>query len=55
VGLGLAYLARAVSRILFPPAGGKLPGVLIPRRYRARFRPLGFPNERAKAALGWSA
>lgn len=53
-GLGLAYLATAVSRVLFPPAGGKLPGVLIPRRYRARFRPLRSHSGRAKAKLGWT-
>src|SRR6185503_5091921 len=35
VGLALAYSAKVTSRILFPPRGGKLPGILIPRHYRA--------------------
>lgn len=52
-GLGVAYLAKGVSRVLFPPSGGKLPGVLIPRRYRARFRPLCSDAERARAELDW--
>ena len=54
LGLGLAFLATGVSRVLFPPRGGRLPGILIPRRYRARFRPMRFPNERIREALGWS-
>ncbi len=53
LGLGVAHLASFVSRILFPPSGGKLPGILVPRRYRARFRPLRFANARAKEGLGW--
>lgn len=54
VGLALAYTAKATSRVLFPPKGGKLPSILIPRRYRARFRPLRFDNRRAKETLGWT-
>ena len=52
-GLCLATLAVGVSRLLFPPSGGKLPGLLVPRRYRARFRPLRFDNHPAKTTLGW--
>jgi nucleoside-diphosphate-sugar epimerase len=52
-GLGIAHLAKLTSRILFPPKGGKLPGILIPRHYRARFKPLQYDNRRAKEALGW--
>jgi len=55
LGLGVAYSAQCVSRILFPPSGGKLPAFLVPQRYRARFRPLEFPNRRAKETLGWSS
>jgi len=55
VGLGAAYSAQCLSRILFPPTGGKLPAFLVPQRYRARFRPLKFPNTLAKATLGWSS
>lgn len=50
---GTSRLAKVVSRSLFC-AGGRLPSVLEPRKFEARFRPLRFPNERAKVALGWS-
>lgn len=52
-GLAIAYLAKLTSRILFPPKGGKLPGILIPRHYRARFKPMQYDNRRAKEVLGW--
>jgi len=55
LGIGLAHCAKTVSRVLFPPRGGKLPGILDPRRYRARFRPLRFGNARAREGLGWSS
>jgi len=54
IGLCIAYLARLTSRILFPPNGGKLPEILVPRRYCAVFKPLRFENRRAKEALGWT-
>ena len=53
-GLAIAVAAEGMSRFLFPPRGGKLPGILVPRRYRARFRPLQVDNRRAKEALGWT-
>lgn len=53
-GLAVAHLARLTSRVLFPPKGGKLPGILIPRHYRARFKPLQYDNRRAKEVLGWA-
>ena len=52
-GLALAYLAKLTSRVLFPPKGGKLPEVLNPRPYRARFRPFIYDTRQAKAVLGW--
>lgn len=52
-GLAIAHLARLTSRILFPPKGGKLPGVLIPRHYRARFKPFRYDTRNAKEMLGW--
>lgn len=52
LGLGLAFLARGVARLLLGPES-RLPGVLIPERYRARFRSLRFPNQKAIAVLGW--
>ena len=53
VGLAIAYLAKLTSRILFPPKGGKLPGILMPRHYRARFRPFKYDTRIAKEVLGW--
>ena len=53
-GLAIAYAAQFTSRALFPPKGGKLPEVLVPRRYRAVFRPLRFDNRCAKEVLGWT-
>jgi nucleoside-diphosphate-sugar epimerase len=32
----------------------KLPGLLIPWRFEARFKPLRFPNRKARQELGWS-
>lgn len=52
-GLAIAYLAKMTSRILFPPKGGKLPGILIPRHYRARFKPFQYDTRNAKEVLGW--
>lgn len=52
-GLAIAHLAAITSRILFPPKGGKLPGILKPRHYRARFKPLRYDNRRAVEILGW--
>ncbi|TWT87528.1 3 beta-hydroxysteroid dehydrogenase/Delta 5--_4-isomerase [Pseudobythopirellula maris] len=51
MAMGLA--ATLVSRSLFP-SGGKLPGVLMPLRSRARFAPHRFPNDRLKETLGWA-
>lgn len=50
---GISRLAKATSRRLFAD-GGRLPSVLEPRKFQARFRPFAFPNDCAKAALGWS-
>ena len=52
LGLGLAFVARALARLLLGPES-RLPGVLIPERYRARFRSLRFPNQKAISVLGW--
>jgi UDP-glucose 4-epimerase len=52
LGLGVAYLARGIARALLGPEF-RLPGILIPERYRARFRSLRFPNQKAIRVLGW--
>lgn len=53
LGLGVAYLAAAIARVLFGPAY-RLPAVLSPLRYRAMFRGLRFPNRRIMEQLGWA-
>jgi MFS family permease len=52
LGLAVAMLASAVARLLLGP-DRRLPGILIPERYRARFRSLRFPNQKAVRILGW--
>jgi len=32
----------------------KVPGVLIPRRFESRFKPLRFENRRLREVLGWT-
>lgn len=54
-GLAIAYLAKFTSRILFPPKGGKLPGILIPSHFRARFKPFKYDTRKAKETLGWKS
>ncbi len=44
-----AYL---ISYVLFK-GKGKLPGLLVPRRFQARFKPLRFSNKKIADALGW--
>jgi UDP-glucose 4-epimerase len=51
-GLALALAARALARPLLGP-GLRLPGLLVPERYRARFRSYRFPNAKAMRLLGW--
>jgi nucleoside-diphosphate-sugar epimerase len=45
-------LARWSSRRIFR-GKGKLPSLLIPRRFEARFKPLSFSNRKAREILGW--
>ena len=51
VGLFSARVATWISKWLYR-GRGKLPGVLMPNRYRARFRPIGFKTEKLRAAIG---
>ena len=54
---GLAYpgvrLARWASRRLFR-GKGKLPSLLVPCRFEARFKPLKFDNRKLRQVLGWT-
>jgi UDP-glucose 4-epimerase len=45
-------LARWSSRRLFR-GKGKLPSLLVPCRFEARFKPLRFSNRKAREALDW--
>jgi nucleoside-diphosphate-sugar epimerase len=46
-------LARWTSRRLFR-GKGKLPSLLVPCRFEARFKPLRFDNRKLREVLGWS-
>jgi UDP-glucose 4-epimerase len=48
-----ALMVSAVSRRLFGE-NAKLPGLFIPCRFRARFRPLRFDTRKLRDVLGWS-
>jgi 2-alkyl-3-oxoalkanoate reductase len=48
-----ALMASAVSRRLFGEKA-KLPGLFVPCRFRARFRPLRFDTRKIHDILGWS-
>jgi UDP-glucose 4-epimerase len=52
-GLAAARIATGISKFVFRE-GGKLPSLLTPRRFEARFRPLKFSNRKAQETLGWS-
>jgi nucleoside-diphosphate-sugar epimerase len=52
-GRALTEAAQAASRRAFRH-GGKLPSVLVPERFEARFKPLRHSGEAARRTLGWS-
>ncbi len=47
-----AQLASAMSKWIFH-GKGKLPSVLVPCRFEARFKPLRFSNAKVRRVLGW--
>jgi nucleoside-diphosphate-sugar epimerase len=49
---GLASLAWMTNKLLGGRA--KLPGILVPARFNARFKPLRYSNARIKRVLGWT-
>ncbi len=51
-GLGLATLAAMTSRAAFGKRG-KLPSLLMPRRFESQFKPIRFSNEKLRRELGW--
>jgi nucleoside-diphosphate-sugar epimerase len=52
-GLGIAYLALLTSRILFGTRG-KLPSILMPRRFESQFKPVRFSNRKLRDVLNWT-
>src|SRR5262249_28742542 len=48
-----SHLADAINRGLYR-GRAKLPGLLIPGRFRARFRPLRFSTRKLREVLGWT-
>ncbi len=52
LGLAIATVASWCARLVFGPTA-KLPGLFVPIRYRARFRPLKFSSRKAQSQLGW--
>jgi UDP-glucose 4-epimerase len=52
VALAGVRLARWSSRRLFR-GKGKLPSLLVPCRFEARFKPLRFSNRKVREVLGW--
>jgi UDP-glucose 4-epimerase len=53
VALTGVRLARLVSKALFR-GKGKLPSLLVPCRFEARFKPLRFSHRKAREVLGWA-
>jgi len=53
LAIGGVRLARWVSKKLFR-GRGKLPSILVPCRFEARFKPLRFSNRKLRAVLGWT-
>jgi len=52
-GLAAARVAHAIHRVIEPLGGPRLPGILNPRQYQARFKPLDYDNRHAKRELAW--
>lgn len=52
LGHGVARLASLVSGALFGKKG-KVPSLLMPRRFEAQFKPVRFSNQKARRLLNW--
>ena len=53
VGVGIAKLASLISRAVFGKKG-KLPSLLVPRRFESQFKPIRFSNQKVRQVLKWS-
>ena len=49
----MAKIAAIVSRMLFGKKG-KLPSLLMPRRFEAQFKPIQFSNQKLREKLAWT-
>ncbi len=53
VGLLTAHLAGLTSRILFGPTG-RLPSLLVARRYESQFKPIRYSTRKLREVLSWT-
>jgi nucleoside-diphosphate-sugar epimerase len=53
VAMTVVRLAHLCSKRMFR-GKGKLPSILVPCRFEARFKPLRFPNQKVRDVLGWT-
>jgi nucleoside-diphosphate-sugar epimerase len=54
VPYGVALAASRLGNAVLGKVMPKLPGLLVPSRFEARFKPLRFSSEKARAVLGWT-
>ena len=52
MGMSLARLAKLTSDVLFK-GKGKLPSILVPARFAARFKPLRYDTRKLRESLQW--
>lgn len=52
LGMVQARIAKTISRLLFGKHG-KLPGIIVPARFAARFKPLRFSTDKLRSVLSW--
>jgi UDP-glucose 4-epimerase len=50
---GLVEMAQRTSKWIFK-GKGKLPSLLVPVRFEARFKPIRFSNRKIREAIGWT-
>ena len=50
---GVTRVAQALSRAIFE-YGGKLPSILVPCRFEARFKPVRFSNRKLAERVDWT-
>ncbi len=51
--LALTHIAQRISKWIFN-GKGKLPSLLVPIRFEARFKPLRYPNQLVRQLLNWT-